>query len=327
MYSASNAWLSLTLFGCLLAACAAPPRLGTGDGATEDAALTTDATDSATSERDASPPADVASPPMACSKIDILFVIDNSASMADQQRSLVASFPGFVAAMRNQLAFADSVQIGVVTSDAYRGNAPGCRAIGDLVTQTAGVESSNGMCGPWSGDRFMHLRDADIQRAFACAGQVGVTGDDDEKMARALLGALDPARSASGACNQGFSRRDSLLVVVMITDEDDAEDGCMDGPPRTCLSYGSGGTPQEWYDQLVRHRFGVAGNIVMLSLVGRRVDNPCGAQVNSRILGLTRRFGANGLVDDVCASNYDGFFTNALGVIQNACRGYIPPPG
>lgn len=317
-------WLASIVW--LLVACGAP-RLEPSDGAAADTATLADATDTGVSTSDAAPPSDTPSPPMACSKIDILFVIDNSASMADQQRSLVASFPGFVAAMRNQLAFADSVQIGVVTSDAYRGNAAGCRNIGDLVTQTAGIESSNATCGPWTGDRFMRLRDADINRSFACAAQVGVAGDDDEKMARALLSALDPTRSASGACNQGFSRRDSLLVVVMITDEDDAEDGCMDGPPRTCLSYGSGGTSQEWYDQLVRHRFGVAGNIVMLSLVGRRLDNPCGAQVNSRILGLTRRFGANGLVDDVCASNYDGFFTNALGVIQNACRGYIPPPG
>ncbi len=58
----------------------------------------------------------------------------------------------------------------------------------------------------------------------------------------------------------------------------------------------------------------------VLSLLGRRADNPCGAVVASRILGFTNRFGDNGYLGDVCASSYDGFFTDALPVIATACE-------
>src|SRR5262245_18480268 len=38
-----------------------------------------------------------------CPSVDILFVIDSSGSMADNQQSLVNSFPGFIAGVQSQL--------------------------------------------------------------------------------------------------------------------------------------------------------------------------------------------------------------------------------
>ena len=76
----------------------------------------------------------------------------------------------------------------------------------------------------------------------------------------------------------------------------------------------------------MRHRSGLAQNIVVLSLLGRRPDNTCGAQVAARLVGFTNRFGQNGFIGDVCAARYDTFFADTLGVIENACRGYVAPP-
>jgi hypothetical protein len=255
--------------------------------------------------------------------VDVLFVIDDSGSMADQQDSLVASFPGFVAGLRERLRSAQSVHIGVVTTEDYAGNPPACRAIGSLITQTGGPSSSNRVCGPFTGgSSWMSATEPDLASKFSCAGKPGAGGDSDERVARALMNALDPVRNAPGACNAGFSRPDSLLVVVIITDEDDVPDGC-DGSG-VCDSYGSGGTSAEWYDQVVAHRGGHASNIVVLSLIGRSLDNTCGAVPAARLLGFTHRFGDNGLIGDVCAASYDAFFLEALPVIDTACQRWEP---
>lgn len=258
-----------------------------------------------------------------CPDVDVLFVIDDSGSMADQQDSLIASFPGFVDGIRTRLRSAQSVHIGVVTTENYAGNPPACREIGSLITQTAGPESSNRVCGPFaSGASWLDSRDPLLAERFACVGKVGAGGDSDERVARALMNALDPARNAPGACNAGFSRPDSLLVVVLITDEDDVADGC-DGSG-TCASYGSGGTSSEWYQAVVAARGGRAENIVVLSLIGRALDNPCGATPAARLLGFTNRFAPNNLIGDVCAASYDRFFLDALPVVSDACERWIP---
>lgn len=253
-----------------------------------------------------------------CGDIDILFVIDSSGSMADNQASLIRSFPGFVEGMRTRLLNAPSFRVGVTTSSDVFNNRAGCTEIGSLVTQTSGPSSSNRNCAPFaSGAAWMGHLDTQLEEHFACAAQVGVSGSDDERMMRATLNAISPEFTAPGACNEGFARPDALLVLVLITDEDDVADGC-DGTG-SCLSYGSGGTPDEWAAELARHRGGSTENVVVLALVGRRPDNPCGAVVNSRVAGFARRFGDAGLVGDVCADSYDAFFTEALPVIADAC--------
>jgi len=314
--------LGLVLLLGLVACDGGPPRLS----ARIDAGPGADA--AAVAPPDASAPPDAGAPVdpgeiEACRAVDVLFVVDDSASMSDQQASLIASFPGFVRGMREQLGSAPSFHVGVATSDAYRANAPGCTAIGDLVTQTGGGGASNTSCGPFnSGGRFMSDAEPDLSARFACAAQVGTGGDDDERVMRALLDAVSPARNAPGACNAGFVRPDSLLVIVLISDEDDVRDGCTDESGfERCESYGSGGLPDDWFAEISEHRD--PASVVVLSLIGRRAGNPCGAVVASRLLGFARRFGDNGYVGDVCAESYDTFFREALPVIGDACVNLI----
>ena len=79
----------------------------------------------------ASPEAGDGKVPDGCQNVDILFVVDDSASMSDNQQSLINSFPGFISAIQQKLVNAPSWHVGVVTSDDYYSNAPGCQAIGD----------------------------------------------------------------------------------------------------------------------------------------------------------------------------------------------------
>lgn len=260
-----------------------------------------------------------------CKKVDILFVIDDSGSMGDNQVSLVKSFPGFIKGIQDRLKSAQDVHIGVVTSDNYYYNTPGCTDIGSLVSKTGGPASSNRLCGPFDGGgKYLLGSDSKLLERFACIAQVGAGGSDDERMARGLLNAVSAKNAAPGGCNAGFLRPDSLLVVVLITDEDDVPDGC-EGPGM-CQSYGSGGTPDEWYAEFVKAR-PVKDSTVVLSLLGRRSPNACGAVAASRLMRLTNQFGKNAFLGDICAASYDQFFVDALPLVQDACKIYSPPPG
>lgn len=49
-------------------------------------------------------------------KIDFLFVIDNSASMREEQRALAASVPGFIDTLKEKIMASTDVQIALVHS-------------------------------------------------------------------------------------------------------------------------------------------------------------------------------------------------------------------
>jgi hypothetical protein len=161
-----------------------------------------------------------------CKRIDFLFVIDNSGSMGAQQTRLLASFPGFVDAIQSTLETqVNSYHVGVVTSDPYVHNAPGCQQLGALVTQTGGSNSSNSVCTFEDGNRFMTEND-DLSVAFDCAGRVGTSGSGFEQPITALNRALDGSLSGEGGCNENFLRDDAVLVVVVVTDDQIGRASC-----------------------------------------------------------------------------------------------------
>ncbi len=267
-----------------------------------------------------------------CKKVDLLFVIDDSGSMADEQANLAASVPGFINQIQTQLADTEGYHIGVVTSDAYIFNDPACIAEGALVTQTGGPDSSNAVCTPFAtGMRFMDETD-DLNAKFTCAARVGTGGDGNERPMQTLTKALSDALAAPGACNEGFLRDDALLVVVIITDEEDDHevDGCLQQPQP-----GSAGDPPDWFDAVVAAKDGIESNIVVLALVGPKPPNACpaldkcaggiqGAEQATRIIEFTEMF-TYGFVGQVCAPTYEPFFEEAVSIIESACDDFVPP--
>lgn len=301
------------------------PSSGNGPGSAAESGATSDGT--------GDPIFDVGSmpdggPPVTpgCDKVDFLFVIDNSESMADEQDSLVASVPGFIAGIESTLSEVEGFHVGVISTDEYARNPEECRELGALITQTGGEGSSNMVCGPFAeGGRYMTEAD-DFDHAFACTAAIGIAGDGNERTVDALLAALSVDANAPGACNEGFIRDDALLVVVLITDEED------DHEMLAGLQIaGSQGHPPDWYQALL-DRKGVPENVAILSLVGHDKPNACpdfqwdgfdGAEIATRLIALTEMFD-NGFVGDICAPDYDAFFSEAVAVVQTACDGFIP---
>lgn len=240
-----------------------------------------------------------------CDKVDYLFVIDNSASMADYQRRLVNNFPTFVRGVERTQDALSSVHVGVVTTDRYLGNPEECRELGDLVTQTRGYNSSNETCGPYAeGHRFMTEKD-DLDEAFACAAQVGTEGSTEEGPLRAIGYGLNSARLSDGACNAGFIREDALLVLVIVTDEDEEEGSMIDFA----------------YERAVSVKNGRDDNVVAVT-IALAPDGPCTpfgyAKIGTNVTSFAQSF-EHSFVGPVCADDYGPTFEAAVDVVQRAC--------
>lgn len=251
-----------------------------------------------------------------CQGIDFLFVIDNSGSMTQQQTQLLASFSGFIDAIQTSLENVDSYHVGVVTSDNYAGNAPGCNTIGDLVTQTAGFGSSEAVCGPFaSGQRFATDED-DLEVVFPCIAQVGTTGSPIEQPVTATVAALDPANAAPGACNEGFIREDAILVVVIVTDD----------PPNSFdFDDAHAGTDTSgWFDAVVAAKGGDVESVVMIGFVHADAAAPCTFAVSPNLVTFIEEFGEQGVLASICEPDYAPIFASSIETIESTCDNFIP---
>jgi hypothetical protein len=267
-----------------------------------------------------------------CEKVDLLFVIDNSGSMKDEQSSLVSSFPAFIEAIQVELADAESYHIGVISTDDYEHN-DGCTEEGAMIIATGGDESSKQTCGPFEAG-FNYMTEADdLEVAFSCTAQIGIDGDGDERGMQTLQAALSPEMNQPGGCNEGFLRDDALLVVVLITDEeDDHEIEICNQTPQP----GSDGEPADWFAGVTAAKGGWQKNVAVLSLIGPPGPMPeacpeldkCqsgveGAEVAHRITEFTEMF-THGFVGRVCEPSYASFFEEAVAVIKTACDDFAP---
>lgn len=165
---------------------------------------------------------------------DILFVVDNSGSMADEQENLARNFGSFIEA----IAGLDDYRLAIVTTDLRLGNdeQAGLRTFTYKTTEpyTWLVAQSTAMC---SGTGIPHAcfrgpdpslrvitsgmpRDQQI-RAFQDNVRVGSCGSGDEQGLEAMKRALEA--TGTGECNEGFLRQDANLVVVIVSDEEDED--------------------------------------------------------------------------------------------------------
>lgn len=158
--------------------------------------------------------------------LDVLFVIDDSGSMADDQAALVAAarahlFPQLAA----QAGGLPDLHLGVISTDLGNGggpSVPGCVGAGDDGALLIGPACTG------IGDRYLSDAPAadgsrvrnypgTLDDAFGCVAALGAIGCGFEQPLAALRRALDPAHLA----NQGFLRPEALLLVVLVSDEDD----------------------------------------------------------------------------------------------------------
>lgn len=298
-----------------------------------------------------------------CGKVDFLFVIDNSFSMDEYQSRLVASFPGFVNAIRTALGQAQDYNIMVVDTDPagpvdcasicpvavgsncvqgdtctpYNPDIPlctttcldfleciprpgGCSAppppeacdvMGAGIDFPRGSDASNMACAFTSGQRYIDTTETDLDSAFGCAARVGTNARGSAELpVGSMLAALDET-TAAGACNAGFLREDAILVVTIITDEDDYSN---DGTP---------GFPSNWVADLISAKNGDESAVVVLGLFGNE-DDGCGEDSN-RLGEFIDLLGDQGRIGSICSETYVPFFEEVVGLIDDTCDEFVPP--
>ncbi|GEM_PF-288410 len=265
-----------------------------------------------------------------CEKVDFLFVVDNSGSMAPHQTNLKNNFGPFIDTITSTVAGND-FHIMVVDSDACEQNPPatstfppppphyncnnGCDGI-----LGAGV-LRGGECMIPGGARYLTsaLDSATLKSTFQCMATVGIDGSGNEMVISSLVDAIGP-QSQPGQCNDGFLRRDAVLVVTVISDDHT-------GLPGDDNIGGVGGTPQEWFDKVIAIKGGLQ-NVVVLGMVTLPSDQSCIFPKGSsdKFIEFIEKFGSQGVIGSICTPNYAPYFEQAVALIDTTCDEFVPPP-
>lgn len=229
--------------------------------------------------------------------VDILFVVDNSASMAQEQVDFAAKLNGFL-----NLIDGLNWRIALTTTD-----------------PNANTRDANNVLRPWGDGQFrpfdsdegsLFVLDAathpvvDAQVYLANAIQVGIRGGGDESGIRATYRAIERD-------NGTFFRDTANLVVILISDEDECSNGgCLNNRPQS--------VPENLID-LVTDRFLSSKVFSFNSIIRMPNDATCttgtvGNQYN-RLSELT-----GGIIGSVCATDYTSILAGLGQGVQSLVR-------
>lgn len=305
-------------------------------------------------------------PAAGCEKVDLLFVIDNDTTMKAEQEGLIAAFPAFYDGIKTTLGMQDTHVMAVGADDGkalsnssqclgggkcYCGPAPVCclntceggnaetcnglpcagLQVSECASQYgAGRDYSNSgaFCNLADNRRYMLDSQPELHATFGCTAAVGQYQTvADKRPMFAATEAVSPAMNGAGGCDEGFLRSDALLVVVFVSDKDDANENGATGSP---------GGPQEWYDALVAAKGGSSDSVVVLGLVGDGNMTGGGCDPNMgpdmqalaggpapRLQEFVSKF-SHGAIGSICAADYTPFFTNGIDLVHQACGAFTP---
>jgi hypothetical protein len=138
-------------------------------------------------------------------KIDILWVVDNSGSMAPLQDNLVSNFGNFIAGFQNK---GFDYKIAVTTSDAYLSETA-FRNDPNRSLYRDGVGTSH------SGYPIITPLTPNLIATFVANATQGSQGSGDERVFQSLHDSMHNPKNA------GFLRAGSYLAVIILSDEDD----------------------------------------------------------------------------------------------------------
>jgi hypothetical protein len=139
------------------------------------------------------------------SKIDILWVVDNSGSMDTSQVNVANNFQSFINDFQNK---GYDYRIAVTTTEAYRALYGGSPSQFSKFRDGTNATSHSGV--------FIIEPDTpDLTNVFMTNILQGTSGSGNERAFQSITAALDEP------LNAGFLRPDAFLSVVIVSDEDD----------------------------------------------------------------------------------------------------------
>lgn len=269
---------------------------------------------------------------MGCDKVDILFVIDDSGSMLDNQDKLTAAFPGMAQTIDDTLVAQQGIdyRIGVISSNitdetmCLLGTLCGPGYLGRLQHDEGRVACNDLPAGRWiEGSEGA----AAVGDQFTCIASLVQAQDfnGSEAPLEATRMALVDRVTDAEQYNLGFLRDDALLVLVLVTDEDDQS--VWMSPTSWPLFGGPGAIApvSDFHDMLVGLKGGHPENIVAVAISGPQAGG--GDTTAPRIHQFLGLVAPNSYWADISGADYSMPLQEALEVIEGSCENFIPPAG
>lgn len=161
-------------------------------------------------------------------EVDMLFMVDNSGSMLEEQAKLRRNIPALISSLRALPGGLPNLHLGIVSSDVGAGNLtlsgnPACsRPGGDSgrfqVKAGCGLDGTQGNFLISLNNDTQHNFTGALEDVFSCLADLGARGCGFEHPLQSIRVALAEKYTPE---NSGFLRGGALLVIVMLTDEDD----------------------------------------------------------------------------------------------------------
>jgi hypothetical protein len=269
--------------------------------------------------------------PRRCNKMDLVFVVDDSGSMSEEQGNLASNFPMFATVLQNYVnADGEHIdfRIAVTTTGkpiSYTISLAGMTFPPMSETGPNGAFVKN--CGVAQG--YLDISTPNLGTTLGCRANVGTGGASYEMPLLMTKHALSE-RVADGK-NAGFLRDDALLGVVMLTDEDDGSstqdmfmiDGSNPNSGPT-LDWGPAETIA-FLDTLKGHRSRwAAGVIAGETSCNSTFGNAAEATRLKQFVQMTNQNGSQQAVfSSICAGNLSMALSDVIAKFQAACGGII----
>jgi hypothetical protein len=268
-------------------------------------------------------------------KTDILFVVDDSGSMAAEQTLLGAGFAQFIDRLAT-LPVKGSFQIGVTTTSVdFPVTDTSAQGYTLQTTYPSGQPYPRGALVATSGKKLLDASSPTLVQDFSANVNVGTSGSGKEQGLRAALLAVTD-RVADGS-NAGLLRPGARLAIILVSDEDDCSDPAT--PPAIIYSPGADRCHtsadqaklppvQTYLDAFQQPLGGEKRDLIIAELVG--VDpltkqpattvacNPTGGYGAYRYTAFAqgvKAAGGQALVDDVCQADFTSTLAAIAGLI------------
>ncbi len=241
------------------------------------------------------------------SKVDVLWVVDDSGSMLPVQQNLTSNFSSFMSQFIDKKF---DFKVAVTSTAAYR-------AAPQFSNNPALAKFKDGAGANRSGIFVIDPTTPDLLNVFVMNASLGTSGSGDERAFSSFKQALD------SDLNEGFLREDSFFAVVILSDEDDFSNPNRGVGDYTLGNHNYNNPGLESVDSYVSYLDGItnsSGATRRYSVSAITItDNAClsdyeiaspGVVIGARYIDLAEK--TNGVLGSVC----DVSFADSLNAIQ-----------
>jgi len=247
----------------------------------------------------------------ATSKVDILWVVDSSGSMQEEQSYLGQNFASFISQVAKSNA---DFQIGVTTTDVCDDQDPSRISLNLRRCPTPSGAATSHLRGSLVGQisqKVLSRTTSNLESKFTTYSNVGINGSGYEHGLTAAKMAIE--KSLAGQ-NENFVRKDAFLAVIVVSDEEDDGIGLGMADAYSGQNYIQAGLTNYRYttDDFIRdiHAAKGIGKFSVSAITGTRLaDGSMCTSAHSKPLEEGSQYiqaaqGTGGIVQSICDTNW-----------------------